>query len=225
MLYPLMMVLFSSFCFTSCYANDADVMQETKKEYQNLAKDIADKSASNEEYKQFARDIASRVKNNQESKNYTPIPSNAIHDNNIIDEILADAPKVINSPSCSMKNKEGLNILVSFSMPEATLLKLDQQARKIGARLLIKGLINNSFKDTLSQIKKLNEQGMVIDLDPRIFAQFKVNHVPCFILQGKNNYDKLVGNVSLSYALKLFAGHGELKQEAQKYLDRLEQGS
>jgi conjugal transfer pilus assembly protein TrbC len=112
-------------------------------------------------------------------------------------------------------------------MPEIVLLKLDAQARKIGARLVIRGLINNSFKDTISYIKKINEQGIIVDIDPKIFNEFNVTHVPVFILKGeggvdnKSVYDKLAGNVSLSYVLKTFAMDGDLKELANSYLDKL----
>jgi hypothetical protein len=37
----------------------------------------------------------------------------------------------------------------------------------------------------------------------------------------KPQYDKLVGNVSLSYVLNNFASNGDLKVDASKYLARL----
>ena len=126
---------------------------------------------------------------------------------------------------CSIPKKEGLRIFVSFSMPEALLVSLDQQARKIGAKMVIRGLKNNSFKETFAYIKSMNEKGLVIDIDPKAFEEFEVTQVPSFVLNDANSFDKLTGNVSMAYALKEFAEKGDLPEKAKEYLRRLENGN
>ena len=131
------------------------------------------------------------------------------------------AENKINS-SCSNAKKEGLRIFVSFSMPETLLVSLDQQARKIGAKLVVIGLKNNSFKETFSYVKSINEKGLVIDIDPKSFEEFSITQVPSFVINQGGVYDKLTGNVSISYVLKEFASIGDLKDKAAEYLRRIE---
>ena len=126
---------------------------------------------------------------------------------------------------CGTSKKEGFRLFVSFSMPENLLINLDQQARKIGAKLVIRGLKNNSFKETFSYIKAMNENGLVIDIDPKSFEDFEVTQVPSFVINQGTKYDKLVGNVSIHYVLKQFTEKGDLKDKASQYLRRLENES
>lgn len=152
------------------------------------------------------------------------IPTN-IKETNIPESMLNEYKKfhqvTKSQNSCSARIKDGLKIFISFSMPREIIQNYDYIARKIGAKLIIRGLINNSFKETISYIKQLNEQGMMIDIDPRPFNDFKINLVPSFVISSGNNYDKLVGNVSVIYALEQFAASGDAAVLAKEYLERL----
>ena len=127
-----------------------------------------------------------------------------------------------NAIACETAKKEGLRIFVSFSMPESLLVTLDEQARKIGAKLVIRGLKNNSFKETFSYVKSMNEKGLVIDIDPKAFDEFEVNQVPSFVINHGSKFDKIAGNVSVAYVLKELANKGDLPEKAKEYLRRLE---
>jgi type-F conjugative transfer system pilin assembly protein TrbC len=120
----------------------------------------------------------------------------------------------------SLKNAEPkLKIFVSSSVPKESLKVLCQQASKIGARLVFRGLINNSFKDTQGFFTDL---GIAGEIDPPTFEQFKVTVVPTFILTQDSKYDAIQGNISLVEALSQLAEKGELKQEAIKLKRKLE---
>lgn len=119
------------------------------------------------------------------------------------------------------KSKEGLYIFISFSMPKATLENLDKAARKIGARLVIRGLKNNSFKETLRFIKEVKREGIIIDIDPESFKQFGVNLAPTFVVSDGLKYDKVVGNISVRYVLNKFIAEGDLPVLSKEYLKRL----
>ena len=123
---------------------------------------------------------------------------------------------------CKASKKEGFRIFISFSMPSELLISLDQQAKQIGAKLVIRGLKNNSFKETFEYAKSISEQGIRVDIDPKAFDEFGVTQVPAFVINKGTQYDKLVGNVSVAYVLGEFAANGDLKIEAKKYLVRLE---
>src|SRR5262249_16418139 len=108
-----------------------------------------------------------------------------------------------------------LLIFVSFSMPMATLKQLSQQAEECGGKLVFRGLVKESFKET---IPKLKELGSEVLIDPTLFRTYKIDKVPAFVLQKKSPtfpgelvpHDVLYGNVSLTYALKTFADKGEI---------------
>lgn len=124
--------------------------------------------------------------------------------------------------NCGLQKKESFRIFVSFSMPRELLASLDQQAKQIGAKLVIQGLKNNSFKETFAFAKSLGDQGIRFDIDPKAFEDFEVTQVPAFVINQGNQYDKIVGNVSIAYALNEFANKGDLKDKAKEYLMRLE---
>lgn len=104
-------------------------------------------------------------------------------------------------------------IFVSFSLSDKSLVSYAEDARKIGARLVIRGLINNSFKETQ---RKLTDLQIPLDIDPPLFETYNVTHVPTFVHVAPQMgrmipaYDSLKGHVSLSYALEVFKDRGEV---------------
>jgi type-F conjugative transfer system pilin assembly protein TrbC len=114
----------------------------------------------------------------------------------------------------SLKNTESaLKIFVSSSMPKESLKALHYQASKIGVRLVFRGLINNSFKDTQVFFTELAIAG---EIDPPAFDQFKITAVPTFVLTQDHKCDAIQGNISLDEALSQFSEKGELKEKAFK---------
>lgn len=85
-----------------------------------------------------------------------------------------------NAIACEVAKKEGLRIFVSFSMPKELLVSLDKQAKQIGAKLVIRGLKNNSFKETFELVKSLGD--IRVDIDPRAFDEYSINEVPAFVI-------------------------------------------
>lgn len=108
-------------------------------------------------------------------------------------------------------------VLASFSMPQATLKQLAADLKKVDGVLVIRGLINNSFKETALTLQKL---GTSVLLDPTLFEKFNITSVPTFIIfEGDLKdehppYDRLMGNVSLRFVLEKVAQEGEIKSVA-----------
>lgn len=121
----------------------------------------------------------------------------------------------------SLKREElnaPLKIFVSSSMPKESLKALHQQAQRIGARVVFRGLINNSFKETQRYFKDL---AISADIDPPAFDDHRITHVPTFVLGGeKNKTDQIQGNITLEEALSIMAEKGELKSLARELKDR-----
>lgn len=106
-----------------------------------------------------------------------------------------------------------LLLCVTLSMSDASLKAYDQDLRKIGGRLVIRGLIDDSFLKTSKRLKQL---GIEVDIDPIVFDQFKVDHVPTFIhAKGRPGayesvHDRITGSVSVLHALEEFERGGDL---------------
>ncbi len=101
----------------------------------------------------------------------------------------------------SLKSNNVL-IFVSFSMPEASLKSLFQEAQKQGAVLVMRGLYQDSFVQTA---QKLQQLGVAVDIHPELFEAHHIVSVPTFIKigNGRSLYN-LKGNVTLDFALKKF---------------------
>lgn len=94
-------------------------------------------------------------------------------------------------------------IFVSFSMPKESLKGWISEAEKIHAPVVIRGLVNNSFKETLARMNELvsNNKGGV-QLDPVLFKKFQIKQVPAVVVRDGNEYDVIYGDSHLDYALE-----------------------
>lgn len=76
-----------------------------------------------------------------------------------------------------------LLVLVSFSMPADTLNALAEQAGKIGAPLVLRGLVGDSMEETAKRIAALHRTaGSSLAIDPTLFTRFGVDRVPTVVL-------------------------------------------
>jgi conjugal transfer pilus assembly protein TrbC len=104
-------------------------------------------------------------------------------------------------------------IFVSFSMNEASLKQWLQQGEQIQVPVVIRGLVDHSFKKTLQKIADLtrdNHGG--VQLDPTLFQKFQIEQVPAVVVFKEasclssqsclQDYDVVYGNVTLEYALQ-----------------------
>lgn len=118
-----------------------------------------------------------------------------------------------------------LLVFVTLSLSDDVLKTLYREASKIGGRLVIRGLVDNSFPKTHERLMALN---IGAEIDPPAFEAFKVKRVPTFVYVGRGlqetnktpPHDRLQGNVSLSYALEQFKKSGEIPG-AENLLTRL----
>jgi len=119
-------------------------------------------------------------------------------------------------------NKSQFYIFVSFSMPDLTLQRLMEQAQRISAPLVLRGLINNDMNQTRIKISQLmgadklgkatNKGGLTID--PTLYERFGISVVPAFVLTATPaptctqtdcptpDFVRLAGNVTLDYVLE-----------------------
>lgn len=76
-----------------------------------------------------------------------------------------------------------LLVLVSFSLPEASLRALAEDAARLQAPLVLRGLVNDSMDDTAKRIAAFSKQtGISFAIDPTLFSRFGADRVPTLIL-------------------------------------------
>jgi len=97
-------------------------------------------------------------------------------------------------------------IFVSFSMPKESLSEWVRTGEIIHAPVILRGLVNNSFKDTVKKVNELiqNNHGGV-QIDPRLFKKFNITQVPAVVVMNatrQDEFDVIYGDVTLDYALR-----------------------
>ncbi len=127
-------------------------------------------------------------------------------------------------------------VFISFSMPEALIEDYIKEARIYGGVLVLRGLINNSLKQTVSKLKEIegiahingsngkNDQksNLSIIIHPHLFKLYDINQVPAIVVSKDNlscilkyddcsalyEHDKVYGSVTIEYALEEFEKNG-----------------
>lgn len=123
---------------------------------------------------------------------------------------------------------DGAILFVSFSMPDALLVSLSEEAHAYSIPLVIRGLVDNDFKKTLLRIQSLqqyakerNQHFYGLSIDPLWFEQFKIEAVPALVLtkRPKNcqlqklcssqHFDVMYGNGSIEQSLQIISEKSE----------------
>ena len=121
---------------------------------------------------------------------------------NVLDQVTSDKQDV-------SEPQEKILVFVSFSMPKQSLVALSKEAKNHGAVLVMRGLKDDSFKETQAAFGDLGkdvESG--IEINPEAFETYQIKQVPVFVLvkttQGKDprEVSRISGNVSLTFAAK-----------------------
>lgn len=219
-----------------------------EKSVEQLIKDIEKKVDSG-----AAADLIKQIGNAQPSKqaadaldninkNKVVLPLQKVSEGAIASERGIDSLKMLSRYQPKMDDVTSkptklnqLLIFISLSMPKDSLVSLHEQAKKAGGLLVLRGLVNNSFKETANVIHGLSSEGIDVTIDPRLFEAFAIEAVPTFIVLPTDSHpcadkacsftplhDKLTGNVSLEYALEYIAFGGKVSNAiAQNYLTKL----
>jgi type-F conjugative transfer system pilin assembly protein TrbC len=120
---------------------------------------------------------------------------------------------------------------VSFSLGEKALMNLAHEAQHYGATLVLRGFRDGSYAKTVQALQKIilkTNQGFTVD--PELFTLFSISSVPTFVLTRSFSlnvfertstplHDRMQGHVSIHYALETFSKEGDLRAEAQAFLE------
>ena len=107
----------------------------------------------------------------------------------------------------NLANADNIYIFISFSMPENLLKEYIQESMKYpNSVLVLRGLINNNYTETAVKLNAINNyNGVKAIIDPDLFKQYNILHVPTIILEKSNNtFKKICGSVSIKYAMEIF---------------------
>jgi type-F conjugative transfer system pilin assembly protein TrbC len=141
------------------------------------------------------------------------------------------APGITHQPGASVASPASFYVFVSLRLGGPMLKQLLADAKKYQAVLVLRGLKNNSFKDTVAYLQSLGlqEEAEGFLIDPPLFQQFDVTQVPTYVLAHTQNcppgmsckvaYDKLAGTVTPKFALEQFVKTGDLTMEAAFMLE------
>lgn len=114
-----------------------------------------------------------------------------------------DAIKQYENVSHAPLEKNNTFIFISFSMPKQSIRQWAQAARDANIPVIVRGLINNSFKDTVKQLMEIDPtQTLSIQLDPNRFKQYHITQVPAVVHDTGDEFNVLYGDVSLPFALE-----------------------
>lgn len=125
-----------------------------------------------------------------------------------------------------------LLVFVSFSMPHASLVRLAEQARRVNAVLVFRGLAGATLRQMVERLQPLAKTGAAMQINPEAFTRFGIDVVPTFVLTVRNSdcgeracegpTRRLAGDVSLDHALDRLARSGDpLAQAAETRLRQL----
>ena len=133
-------------------------------------------------------------------------------------------------------------VFVSFSMPDITLRRLLSQAQRVGAPLVLRGMVENDMNKTRIKVGKLlgaDKKGNTtieggLSIDPTLYERFSVSVVPSFVLTDAPvqactqagcptpEFVRLAGDVTVEYALEAIAREvPAMREDAQLLLETM----
>lgn len=257
---------FLFFCF-SAFAFDNSHSNLSNQEWANQKQQELSSIKRNKDYinaKNFAESLKQRAKYNntdavdwakeqvlkkrkiEQSKEDLKNALSATKTGVNIDSLISQyANKMPSSSNLLHKKTSDLLIFVSFSMPKQSLRLWLEQAKIAGGVLVIRGLVNNSFKETANVIREiLGKTKGGFEVNPIAFKKYKIKVVPAVVVQsdlptdmaacfvGENEqhncdgnldaYDVVYGNVSLQRALEGISKKGSVaSNKADLILQRM----
>ena len=109
--------------------------------------------------------------------------------------------------------RDGVYLLLSFSLPNDTLKDYLREAKLLGAKVLLRGLVQDSFKVTQERIKHLLFTGdhpddsllVGIGIDPVIYRTVGAGEVPALVFVKDEKFLIASGGASVAHLLTLLS--------------------
>lgn len=126
-------------------------------------------------------------------------------------------------------------VFVSSSMPSTSLVQWFRQAQRLGASVILRGLVNNSLSATKAWMKPLIEQANNtggVEINPMAFEAYGITQVPAVVVttgslpcsdehSATAPFDRVIGNTSLLAALKVVIERGDVGMVAQQKIAQM----
>ena len=169
--------------------------------------------------------IAKDNKNNPEFVAYKKAAKQSIHDYEHFMKSLKEQhiQNIRNTKlGNSIKPAPKAIVFVSFGMPDLSLKQVIYDAARYQIPVVIRGLIDNSFKKTAARVfalvKEKNKGG--ISINPNWFKQYSINIVPACVVKEGDKFDVIYGNIRIKNMLEIIAANGTTKDVVQSILDK-----
>ncbi|MFQ5469735.1 MAG: type-F conjugative transfer system pilin assembly protein TrbC [Gammaproteobacteria bacterium] len=212
--------------------NDADQMRETM---HNRTSDVLKQADELSRSPKFLNEIdkeSSRLIERSDALPKTSLPDLPEPDAEQLKRARAEIGKLLDQAEqhdalTDTSNNSGSRfyVFVSFSIPDITLRRLMNQARRIGAPLVLRGMVENDMNKTrikVGQLLDADKKGNTtidggLSIDPTLFERFGVSVVPSFVLTDAPvqactqvgcptpDFVRLAGDVTLEYVLESIA--------------------
>ena len=95
-------------------------------------------------------------------------------------------------------------VFVSHSMNDSALQQYYKEAESLGATLIMRGLIDDSFTKNKEKAELLK---IAYDINPELFDEYQITVVPAIVKHGNNVIQKITGHLPLREVLKIFEDH------------------
>lgn len=149
-----------------------------------------------------------------------------------------DAAAESAASATALKRGPALLAFISFSMPDAALQRIVEQAARTRARVVLRGLANGSLRETVQKAQMLiGKRQVEFQIDPQSFDRFEVVKAPTYVLikdgakeapcragacLASDAFVAVSGDVSLDYALEHIEHHApRFARDARLFLKRL----
>jgi len=118
------------------------------------------------------------------------------------------------------KKRERLMVFISSSMSDQSIKQWAKQAKTLDAELVLRGFINNDFKQTVDFAQRLFLKDKIggFNIDPFLFKKYAVEAVPLVVLDIGGVVDSVAGDIGLFEALKIISERGENRLYAKNIL-------
>lgn len=180
-----------------------------------MSSSMPDDSAINKESAKVIKKSAAAI---EKAELQSKVLNQAIPDvGNIQTTPMPDPSLIAKKYQTIQKTSEpALYVMVSFSMPEASIARLGEQAARAGATLVLRGMISDSMQKTAQKTADFIKRypGLQFQIDPTLYRRYAVTQVPTFVIvkdseektctkecDSTNYFVSVSGDVTLDYAL------------------------
>lgn len=99
-----------------------------------------------------------------------------------------------------------LFVCMTFGLPDSLWIEYSNQLNEYEGTFVVRGLPKGSFVSFAKEVMRLRKMGIntPIQINPTLFEKCEIDFVPAIIQLQRKDYDKILGTVSIDYAIERF---------------------